>query len=280
MSDVYLDSDSGVLRNLLGITDSDELDVAEAELSRVNMMLLHDQGFREFSTAGMRTIHKALFGDVYDWAGEFRIINIQKRKPILAGVSVWYSNSDDIERDLEASWASIHDTDWSGFAKDEFVKQLVRQFSTLWKIHPYREGNTRSIVMMLTFFVEHHGFYLDQELLAESAGYVRNAFVMASMGGYAEPKHLERILMDAISVEPILYPEETDEMAVADERPNAAYRSTEYKPVPHEYREDGHEKHYKLESDCRSALHGERRDHRVLQHRNRRNRIPKRIRFL
>ena len=238
MSDIYIDSDSGVLRNLLGITDSDELDVAEAELSRVNMMLLHEQGFREFSTAGMRPIHKALFGDVYDWAGEFRIINIQKREPILAGVSVWYSNSDDIERDLDAAWASIHGTDWSGFAKDEFVKQLVRQFSTLWKIHPYREGNTRSIVMMLTFFVEHQGFYLDQELLAESAGYVRNAFVMASLGDYAESEHLERILMDAISVEPILYPEETDEMTVADERPHATYRSTEYKPVPHEYRED------------------------------------------
>ena len=33
--------------------------------------------------------------------------------------------------------------------------------------------------MMLTFFVEQYGYYMDQELMVESAGYVRDAFVMA-----------------------------------------------------------------------------------------------------
>ena len=40
-----------------------------------------------------------------------------------------------------------------------------------------REGNTRTVVMMMTFFVEYHGYFMDQELMAASAGYVRDSFV-------------------------------------------------------------------------------------------------------
>ena len=92
-----------MLRNLFNITDSNELDLAEAELSRASMMLLYEQGFDDFSAKGIRLLHEAMFGDVYDWAGQFRVINIQKREPVLAGISVWYSNSDKIQHDLDAA---------------------------------------------------------------------------------------------------------------------------------------------------------------------------------
>ena len=72
MNDLYLISNSTVLKNLLGITNEKELDLAEAELSRANMMLLYENGFSDFSSGGFRFIHKFLFGDDYDWAGQFR----------------------------------------------------------------------------------------------------------------------------------------------------------------------------------------------------------------
>ena len=84
MNDPYLYENSTVLKNLIGITEEKELDIAEAELSRANMMLLYENGFSDFSSNGIRFIHKELFGDVYEWAGKFRIINIQKRESILA----------------------------------------------------------------------------------------------------------------------------------------------------------------------------------------------------
>ena len=59
--------------------------------------------------------------------------------------------------------------------------------------------------MMLSFFVEHYGYYMDQELLAESAGYVRDSFVMASLDQFSEYEYLERILMDAVCDDPIEY---------------------------------------------------------------------------
>ena len=50
MNDLYLIDNSKVLKNLLCIADEEELDVAEAELSRANMMLLYENGFSDFSS--------------------------------------------------------------------------------------------------------------------------------------------------------------------------------------------------------------------------------------
>ena len=198
MNDSYLYENSTVLKNLLDITDEKELDLAEAELSRANMMLLYENGFSDFSSNGICFIHKALFSDVYEWAGQYRIINIQKRESILAGTSVWYSNSTDIERDLEKAWEKINKVNWTSLSKKSFAKKIARLFPALWQVHPFREGNTRTIVMLITFFSEHYGYYFDQELMSASAGYVRNAFVLASLGEYSEYEHLEKIILDAM----------------------------------------------------------------------------------
>lgn len=52
MPDIYLYDDVPVLKNLLGIKDSDMLDIAEAGMSRANMMLLYESGFQDFSRQG------------------------------------------------------------------------------------------------------------------------------------------------------------------------------------------------------------------------------------
>lgn len=77
MADPYLYEDVPVLRNTLAIKDEKTLDLIEAERSRMNMMLLYEQGFQDFTPEGLQVIHRFLFEDIYDWAGKFRIINIQ-----------------------------------------------------------------------------------------------------------------------------------------------------------------------------------------------------------
>ena len=47
---------------------------------------------------------------------------------------------------------------------------------------------------MMTFFVERYGYYFDQNLMAESAGYVRDSFVLASIGEHSEYEHLEKTI--------------------------------------------------------------------------------------
>lgn len=236
MNDLYLIENSTVLKNLLGITNEKELDLAEAELSRANMMLLYENGFDDFSSGGFCFIHKVLFGDVYEWAGQHRKINIKKREELLSGQSVWYSDCVNIETDLDNAWKNINKVKWDKLSREDFAKQIARLFPALWQVHPFREGNTRTTVMMMTFFIEHYGYYFDQILMAESAGYVRDSFVLASLGEYSEYEHLEKILLDAICTGPIDYANVSDTDTTKKER-YEKYKSKDYTPTKHEYME-------------------------------------------
>lgn len=231
MNDLYMIENSAVLKNLLGITNEKELDLAEAELSRANMMLLYENGFDDFSSGGFCFIHKVLFGDVYEWAGQYRKVNIIKREKLLVGQSVWYSDCDNIETDLDEVWKNINKVKWNELNREDFAKHIARTFPQLWQVHPFREGNTRTTVMMMTFFIEHYGYYFDQILMSESAGYVRDSFVLASLGEYSEYEHLEKILLDAICTEPVNY----DEVSDFDTVKNKKYKSKDYTPTKHEY---------------------------------------------
>lgn len=233
--DVYLYENSNVLKNLLNIKDESALDLAEAELSRANMMILYENGFCDFSTNGICFIHKKLFGDIYEWAGKFRVINIQKREEILAGRSVWYANSDNIEKELNEAWRRINAIKWRILSKKKFVELISRHFAALWQIHPFREGNTRTVSMLMTFFVEHCGYYFDQDLIAQSAGYFRNALVMASLDQFSEYEHLEIILGDAICTEPVDYSESLYGCELTKKNKYEKYKVKDYKPSPHEY---------------------------------------------
>lgn len=234
MKDLYLIENSTVLKNLLDITDEKELDLAEAELSRANMMLLYENSFDDFSSGGFCFIHKVLFGDVYEWAGQYRKINIRKRENLLAGQSVWYSNVTEIGNDLDNAFYEINKVNWASLSRENFAKQIARLFPKLWQVHPFREGNTRTTVMMMTFFVEHHGYFFDQNLMAESAGYVRDSFVMASLGENSDYEYLEKILLDAICTEPVDYAD-TDKANNINKEKYEKYKSKDYIPNKHEY---------------------------------------------
>lgn len=241
MPDIYLYDDAPVLKNKLGIKVEKALDLVEAEQSRANMMLLYEQGMTDFSAAGLCAIHRFLFGDIYEWAGQYRIINIEKREELLAGRSVWYSNDENIPKDLDAAFEATAEVQWDQLTREEFVKKLVPCFAKVWQVHPFREGNTRTVVMMMTLFVEHYGYYMDQDLLASSAGYVRNSFVMASLDQFSEFKHLERILLDAVCDEPLHYTIEGLNGLNAETTQKEKYKkyqTDKYIPRPHQVREE------------------------------------------
>lgn len=239
INDPYLYPDSNVLQNLLNITDGKALDTAEGELSSINMMLLYASGFSAFNATCLFELHRILFADVYAWAGEPRTMNIQKREKALAGRSVWYSNADDILQDLTKAWNGIQSVDWTSLDAEEFAMQMAHTFPALWQVHPFREGNTRTVVMLMALFAEHYGFYFDHDLIAASAGYMRDALVLSSIGDYAEYEHLERILIDAVCTAPIVIDMGTDSSEpVSVIKKYEPYRGSEYKPQPHEYRPD------------------------------------------
>ena len=88
--------------------------------------------------------------------------------------------------------------------------------------------------MLITFFVEHYGYFFDQELISANAGYVRNSFVLASLGEYSEYEALETILKDAICDKPAEYETDSNNSDEKSEK-YSKYDNSNYEPTKHEY---------------------------------------------
>ncbi|MDP3737080.1 MAG: Fic family protein [Hyphomonadaceae bacterium] len=75
-ADPYANPKTGVLRNKLGIRSASKLDFHEREL--VTQRIRQGVPDGNFDLAHLKAIHRHLFQDVYDWAGEIRTVEINK----------------------------------------------------------------------------------------------------------------------------------------------------------------------------------------------------------
>ena len=100
--------------------------------------------------------------------------------------------------------------------------------------------NEFSGVMISSSNPNNHGYYMDQELMAQSSGYVRDSFVMASLDQFSEYEHLEKILRDAICDEPVKYDEvpSANEYRSTSQEKYRKYQKEKYTPEPHYQREE------------------------------------------
>ena len=81
----------------------------------------------------------------------------------------------------------------------EFSDSLAK----LWRVHPFREGNTRTTVTFCCQYADSVGIALDRELFEKNAQYVRTALVAYNavfddLGDKSKPEYLVRIVEDAI----------------------------------------------------------------------------------
>ena len=120
-----------VLENKLGITSSPELAEAEERISKKKAVELFENGLLDSlepgTFASLKAIHKYLFDEIYDFAGELRTVNIAKGNFRFAPLMY-----------LEAALANIDKMPQSTF--DEIVEKYVEMNIA----HPFREGNGRS----------------------------------------------------------------------------------------------------------------------------------------
>lgn len=120
-----------VLENKLGLTDSSELAREEERISKKKAVELFESGMIDTLDVGtfsaLQKIHSYLFGDIYEFAGKIRTVNIAKGNFRFAPVMY-----------LEAALKNIDDMPQSTF--DEIVEKYVEMNIA----HPFREGNGRS----------------------------------------------------------------------------------------------------------------------------------------
>ena len=124
------------LENKLGITNSAELAREEERISKKKAVELFESGSLDKLAPGrfasLQAIHKALFEDIYDFAGELRTVNLAKGDFRFAPLMY-----------LEAALANIDKMPQSTF--DEIIEKYVEMNIA----HPFREGNGRSTRLWL-----------------------------------------------------------------------------------------------------------------------------------
>ncbi len=198
MADPYVYEGTTILKNLADIRDQGKLDEFESTMVQLALVKLYKESIDVASARSIFEIHKALFSNVYEWAGEKRTINIYKHEQILAGLSVEYSKFEDIDKQLSSVDSEIQKYNWDYISEKKKIEKITRIVSSIWQIHPFREGNTRAVATFLFFFMKDKGLKLNTEILSNNAKFFRNALVLASIGQYSEYQHLEAILQDSV----------------------------------------------------------------------------------
>ena len=199
MRDPYLYEDVDVLKNLANIKDNEKLRQMEGDLTVIGMAVVYAKKYDKFDINTLCDVHKTIFGGLYEWAGEFRTIQMTKSEKVLGGDTVRYAEPSQIAKRLKDIFKEISKLK-PNMPKQELVFKLVRITSTIWHIHPFREGNTRTVVAFSVLLADYLGIDLDYNLFVENASYVRNALVWCTQGIYSIYEYLERIYYDAASI--------------------------------------------------------------------------------
>lgn len=236
MRDPYLYDDADVLINLADIKDSELLHKAEADITNLAMTAIYNQQYKKFNTDTLKDIHRAIFGQIYHWAGEFRTIHMIKPEDVLGGDTVCYAYPKEIKKQLSASIKEIAKLKRNGENDKDVVFRLVRIIAQIWQTHPFREGNTRGVIVFAILLARSLGFEVEHELFNAHSAYVRSALVWASRGIYARYEYLERIFFDAILHDEITS-DETDVSATGKYERVGDYPVRDYKERPHVYQD-------------------------------------------
>ena len=85
--DPYVYDDTSILKNLANIKEQHKLDDYETTMVNLGIIKLLKSDIEIVKVNDIFLIHKILFENVYEWAGEKRVINIFKTEPILNGLS-------------------------------------------------------------------------------------------------------------------------------------------------------------------------------------------------
>jgi cell filamentation protein len=204
MNDPYLYKGTETLKNLFNIEDDELLEAIEADYTGFRIKELAVKPLDgEFDFFHLCDIHKYIFQDLFEWAGVPRIINISKAERVLGGLSVQYSDVFAVSTDAMSVIRTMNDTNWTSLEKETRAKKYSHCIASLWRVHPFREGNTRTIITFCVDFAEDKGFPLNREMFAENSEYVRTALVAASAiidghGDISKPDYIENFIIDAM----------------------------------------------------------------------------------
>lgn len=153
--DPYLDLETGVLRNFAGANTQEKLRKAETDVAGIAELTLDDIP-RSNNLAELQAIHKALFGKIYDWAGEIRTVDIKKGSEEFFLFVLQIPEGAKFVFDGLANENTLKD-----LSKEDFVKRLAYFYEQVNFIHPFREGNGRTQRVFWNRVAADAGYFID-----------------------------------------------------------------------------------------------------------------------
>ena len=141
-----------VLRNKLDIRDRDSLDLFERLEARSRAEALPRR--LPVSVSGFRAIHRYIFANIYDWAGEYRFVATGRTGP--------FCKPEYIATEMDRRFAAIRsENDLRGLSIETFAARAAEHANELNAIHPFLDGNGRTLRAFLEILAERAGYELD-----------------------------------------------------------------------------------------------------------------------
>lgn len=128
----------------------------------------------------LKYVHKFLFQDVYEFAGEFRKIDFSKHEKILNNDSVAYGDCNTLTESLEYDISKEKDKNYEEMNIVEVINNITKFSSNIWQLHPFREGNTRTTALFIEKYLISLGYSVDNTLFKDKSVYFRNALVRSN----------------------------------------------------------------------------------------------------
>lgn len=161
---------TNVLKNKMKIKDKDLLKSAERQITSVKIAKVESGKWikGDFDLKHLQKMHKHIFGDIYDWAGQLRTVNIAKGE-MFCRPEFMEDQLNDIFRKLKKE----------NYLKDSKTMEQVGErlgyyHGEINAVHPFREGNGRSTRMFISHLANTLGYNLDfskikpEEMIAAS----------------------------------------------------------------------------------------------------------------
>ena len=134
----------------------------------------------ELSVDYLKYVHKYLFQDVYEFAGEFRKIDFSKHEKILNNDSVAYGDCKTLNESLEYDISLEKEKNYKNMSIVEVINNITKFSSNIWQVHPFREGNTRTTALFIEKYLISLGYEVNNTLFKEKSVYFRNALVRSN----------------------------------------------------------------------------------------------------
>ncbi|OSQ49523.1 Fic/DOC family protein [Thalassospira alkalitolerans] len=158
-NDDYLDAKTGVMKNKLGFDNQADLEAFEGGLVAVRTSQLAEIPLenrdKTFDLPHMQRIHKHLFGDIYEWAGDLRTIDISKG-------TTRFANWTFIEREAEKLSIQLASENFlQGLDRKEFAERAGYYLGEWNVLHPFREGNGRTLREFIGQLAYQAGYFIN-----------------------------------------------------------------------------------------------------------------------